>query len=101
MDLEARAHDQVLVLRCQADDRDAFSCLYARYHGPLKYYLRRLLDSPQTADDVLQTVWLKALTGIKQLRNTELFRAWLYAHNPNGGKLQSIELVSMAETGKM
>jgi RNA polymerase sigma-70 factor, ECF subfamily len=78
MDLETRAHDQVLVLRCQADDRDAFSCLYARYHGPLKYYLRRLLDSPQTADDVLQTVWLKALTGIRQLRNTELFRPWLY-----------------------
>ena len=78
MDLETRAHEQMLVLRCQADDRDAFSCLYARYHGPLKYYLRRLLDSPQTADDVLQTVWLKVLTGIKQLRNLELFRAWLY-----------------------
>ena len=78
MDLKARAHEQVLVLRRQAGDRDAFSCLYARYHGPLKYYLRRLLDSPQTADDVLQTTWLKVLPGIMQLRRPDVFRAWLY-----------------------
>jgi len=78
MDPKARVHEQVLVLRCQAGDRDAFSCLYARYHGPLKYYLRRLLDSPQAADDVLQTVWLKVLPGIRQLRRPDVFRAWLY-----------------------
>ena len=73
-----RSHEQVLVLMCQAGDRDAFACLVERYHAPLKYYIRRLLDSPEIADDVLQMVWLKALRGIKRLRQAGAFRAWVY-----------------------
>jgi len=72
------AHEHVLVLRCQAGDHDAFAGLFERYQAPLKYYLRRLLDSPELADDVLQTVWLKVLRGVKRLRRPDAFRTWLY-----------------------
>ena len=78
MDPREKAHEQVLVVRCQSGDQEAFASLFKRYCGPLKYYLRRLLDSPETADDVSQTVWLKVLRGIKKLRRVEAFRAWLY-----------------------
>jgi RNA polymerase sigma-70 factor (ECF subfamily) len=78
MDARDRAHEQVLVLRCQAGDREAFAGLFERYQAALKYYLRRLLDSPELADDVLQTVWLKALHGVKRLRQPGAFRTWLY-----------------------
>ncbi|HIJ64633.1 MAG TPA: sigma-70 family RNA polymerase sigma factor [Candidatus Hydrogenedentes bacterium] len=78
MDAREKAHEQFLVLRCQAGDEEAFTRLFERYNPPLKYYLRRLLESPEAADDVLQTVWLKALRGVKRLRRLDAFRAWLY-----------------------
>jgi len=78
MDLKQKLHEQVLVLRCQAGDREAFASLFERYHVPLKYYLRRLVNSPEKADDVLQTVWLTALREIGRLRHSGAFRVWLY-----------------------
>jgi len=78
MNPREKAREQVLVLRCQAGDHEAFACLFERYHVPLKYYLRGLLDSPETADDVLQTVWLKVLREVKRLRRLDAFRVWLY-----------------------
>ena len=74
MDAREKAHEQFLVLRCQAGDEEAFTRLFERHSAPLKYYLRRLLDSPETADDVLQTVWLKVLRGVKGLRRLNAFR---------------------------
>jgi len=78
MNAEEKAHEQVLVLRCQANDDAAFTELFERYHGPLKYYVRRLLESPETADDVLQSAWVKVLRKIGRLRQPEAFRVWLY-----------------------
>ncbi len=78
MELREKAREQVLVLSCQAGDHEAFARLFERYHGPLKYYLRRMLDSPDDADDALQTVWLRVLRGVKRLRGLDAFRVWLY-----------------------
>jgi RNA polymerase sigma-70 factor (ECF subfamily) len=78
MDLREKVHEQVLVLRCQAGDCEAFESLYERYHVSLTYYLRRLLESPETADDVLQIVWLKVLREIRRVRHSVAFRVWLY-----------------------
>jgi RNA polymerase sigma-70 factor (ECF subfamily) len=60
MNPREKARERILVLRCQAGDEDAFRQLFQRYQSPLKYYLRRLLDSPESADDALQNAWLKA-----------------------------------------
>jgi RNA polymerase sigma-70 factor, ECF subfamily len=78
LNAEEQIDEQVLVLRCQAGDEQAFARLFERYNAPLKYYLRRLLSSPELADDALQTVWLKVLRGVKGLRKLDAFRAWLY-----------------------
>jgi len=53
-----RLYEQVLVLRCQAGGDRAFAGLIERYHHRLRYYLRRLLNDTDLADDVLQDVWL-------------------------------------------
>jgi len=78
MDAVSQANEQVLVLRCQAGEEQAFIDLFTRYHAPLKYYLRRMLGSPERADDALQEVWLQVLCGIRRLRTPKAFRAWLY-----------------------
>lgn len=78
MDAKERVWIQALVLRCQGGDANAFASLFQRFNGPLKYYLLRLLDGPDEVDDVLQTVWLKVLRGIKGLNQLDAFPPWLY-----------------------
>jgi RNA polymerase sigma-70 factor, ECF subfamily len=78
MSLEEKTHDFVLVLQWQAGDLDAFSEIYRRCQGALKYYVRRIADTPETADDLLQDIWLKALKEVRRLRSPEAFKVWLY-----------------------
>ena len=70
--------ESILIRRTLAGDEEAFTRLYERYCGPVKYYVRRLCGSAETTDDVLQTVWMKVLRGIRKLRRLDAFRVWLY-----------------------
>lgn len=67
-----------MVFRCQAGDEEAFTRLFERHCGPVKYYLRRMLGSVETAEDVSQGVWLNVLRGIRGLKRLGAFRTWLY-----------------------
>jgi RNA polymerase sigma-70 factor (ECF subfamily) len=78
MNQEEKTHDFVLMLQWQAGDLEAFGEIYRLFHGPLKYYVRRIANTPETADDLLQEIWLKALKEVKRLRSPEAFRVWLY-----------------------
>jgi RNA polymerase sigma-70 factor (ECF subfamily) len=73
-----RIYEQVLVVRCQAGDDDAFVELAARYHARLASFVRRLLGRDGPVDDVLQEVWLAALGGLPRLAHPAAFRTWLY-----------------------
>jgi RNA polymerase sigma-70 factor, ECF subfamily len=77
-DAADRLHEQLLVLRCQAGDEDAFEELVARYHPRLQYYLRRILPRPDHADDVLQEVWLAVYRALPRLADPAALAAWLY-----------------------
>ena len=69
---------QLLVLRCQVGDKTAFNKLFERYHGPITYYVRRLLDDVDSAEDVVQEVWIAVLAGIGRLKNPQAFAVWIY-----------------------
>lgn len=73
-----RLSEQLLVLRCQAGDENAFEELVVRYHPRLRYYLRRILPRADHADDVLQEVWLAAFRAIPRLADPAALAAWLY-----------------------
>lgn len=77
-DAAERLHEQLLVLRCQAGDDDAFEELVARYHLRLRYYLRRILPRADQADDVLQEVWLAVFRALPRLADPAALPAWLY-----------------------
>jgi RNA polymerase sigma-70 factor, ECF subfamily len=77
-DAAERLHEQLLVLRCQAGDEDAFEELVARYHPRLRYYLRRILPRADHADDVLQEVWLAVFRALPRLADPAALSAWLY-----------------------
>lgn len=70
--------DELLAIRCQLGERDAFDALISRWHEPIWRYLRRLTNSDDAAADLAQDTWLKALRGIASLREPASLRAWLF-----------------------
>lgn len=78
MQSSIRARDEWLALRCQAGVDGAFEDLIAEVERPLFYYAVKLTGSQDAAVDVLQDVWLRALRGIRKLKEPASVRAWLY-----------------------
>lgn len=78
MSVSNRLIEQVLVLRCQIGDRSAFAELIERYQAPLRYFVARLSEDPETAEDILQDTWLTVIRKIHTLRQLETFSSWLY-----------------------
>jgi len=70
--------EQVLLLRCQTGDRQAFAELIQRYQKPLRYFISRLLDDTQMTEDVFQDIWLTVIKRICTLRDLDAFAPWLY-----------------------
>jgi RNA polymerase sigma-70 factor (ECF subfamily) len=70
--------EQVLLLRCQIGDTDAFAELIGLYERPLRYFINRLLDNSELAEDIFQDTWLTVIRRINGLREVDAFPAWLY-----------------------
>lgn len=69
--------DELLVVRCQLGERDAFTELVRAWHVPVSAYVGRLLGGAD-ADDVTQEVWVAVLRGLPRLRQPERFTPWLF-----------------------
>jgi RNA polymerase sigma-70 factor (ECF subfamily) len=69
--------DELLVVRCQLGERDAFAELLRAWHEPVRAYVWRMLPSGD-ADDVAQEVWLAVLRGLPRLRQPDRFTPWLF-----------------------
>ena len=75
---EKRLSEQMMVLRCQAGDDNAFGELFEAYHERLRYYVARLQGRPRDTDDVLQQVWIDVYRKLPTLRSPKAFRVWVY-----------------------
>lgn len=73
-----RASDELLVVRCQLGEAEAFDALIARWHGPLWRYIQRMAGRDDVAQDLLQEVWIGAIRGIGRLRDGARLRGWLF-----------------------
>jgi RNA polymerase sigma factor (sigma-70 family) len=78
-----RMGDESLASRAADGDDDAFSALYARYHGPLLGYTRSILLDAEDANDATQSALEKALRALPRRDPGRPLRPWLYriAHN--------------------
>jgi RNA polymerase sigma-70 factor (ECF subfamily) len=79
METEVRIRDEWLALRCQTNEPGAYEELIAAMEQPLLYYAIRLTGNRDTALDVLQETWIRALRGIPKLKDPGSIRPWLYA----------------------
>jgi RNA polymerase sigma-70 factor (ECF subfamily) len=75
---DARLAEQVLITRCQLRDRQALAELIERYERPVRYFIRRLVDDADLADELFQDTWLTVIAKIHTLGNPERFTVWLY-----------------------
>jgi len=88
--------NQVLLLRCQIGDRDALAELIERHQKPLRYFISRLLDDAQMAEDIFQETWLTVIRRMHTLRQLDAFAVWLYriARNKVYEQLRNKTIVS-------
>jgi RNA polymerase sigma-70 factor (ECF subfamily) len=70
--------DELLVVRCQLGEREAFDELIHLWHGPLWGYARRVTGTDDAAGEVVQDVWIRVLRGIGRLRDGSRLRPWLF-----------------------
>jgi RNA polymerase sigma-70 factor (ECF subfamily) len=68
---------ELLVVRCQLGEREAFAELVRTWHAPMWTFVRRMIG-PANADDVTQEVWLAVLRGLPRLREPARFTPWLF-----------------------
>jgi RNA polymerase sigma-70 factor (ECF subfamily) len=78
MNEAAKLREQVLLLRCQIGDMDAFTELIEHYQRPLRYFISRLLDDSELTEDIFQDTWLTVIRRIHGLKELDAFPAWLY-----------------------
>jgi RNA polymerase sigma-70 factor, ECF subfamily len=71
--------DANLVRELQNGSRQAFAELYQRYKLQVYTYCLRVLGDVDSAQDVLQGIFLKTYERSIQIREPEQFRNWLFA----------------------
>jgi len=70
--------DIKLMERCRKGDRQAFEVLLVKYEKPVFNAAYRMLNSPDDARDVTQTVFLKVFEHLDQYDPRYRFFSWIY-----------------------
>jgi RNA polymerase sigma-70 factor (ECF subfamily) len=75
--------DEVIAVRVQKGDAEAFGMLVERYEEKLMRYARKFLRDPDDAKDIVQEVFIKAYENIRSFDVSRRFSPWIYriAHN--------------------
>ena len=68
--------DELLVVRCQLGERNAFVELVRAWHPVVERYVARMLG--RSNDDVVQEIWLAIFKGLPRLRQPDRFTPWLF-----------------------
>lgn len=97
-------NEKELLQLVAAGDEGAFRDLFDAYRNKIFFYIFRLTESRQTAEDVLQDVFLKIWLERADLQQINNFNAWVYrlAQNQaiNGLKRMARETIILSELGK-
>jgi RNA polymerase sigma factor (sigma-70 family) len=73
-----QVYDELLVLRSQAADKEAFDELVKRWQERLWRYAYRLTGSEQAAWDMVQETWVTIVKGLSKLNDAATFPRWAF-----------------------
>jgi len=70
--------DEELVVSAKAGSRPAFEALVRRYQEPVYFLCYRYVRDHDTAAELAQRAFVRAMDSIRDLRQAEIFRSWLF-----------------------
>ena len=82
LDCEKKSDKQLIKLALK--NTDYFECIISRYEAKLMHYIRRITNvDKETAEDILQEVFLKIYKNLRDYDETFKFSSWIYriTHN--------------------
>jgi RNA polymerase sigma-70 factor (ECF subfamily) len=77
-DVRSEASDEMLMVRYQRGEREAFAELVRRYHGPIYNFCVRQLRTPASAEELTQEVFLRLVQKAAEFKHEARFSTWLY-----------------------
>src|SRR5512140_330118 len=72
------ATDEMLMVRYQRGDREAFGELLSRYECPIYNFVLRQVRHGSAAEDVTQEVFLRLVQNAADFKHEARFSTWLY-----------------------
>ncbi len=78
MNEQEQIYTELLVIRCQQGEKEAFELLVQLWQKPLLVFALRYLDLEIEAMDVVQETWMSVIKGLNKLQNPSLFVSWLF-----------------------
>ena len=75
---EQQIYTELLVIRCQQGQKEAFELIVELWQKPLLSFAMRYLDHDIDACDVVQETWVAVIKGLNKLENPSLFVSWLF-----------------------
>ncbi len=70
--------DDVLVLRCQEGEKDAYEGLVTKYETRVASLIFHTVGSEDDVRDLVQETFVKAFLGLRKFRRRSAFSTWLY-----------------------
>ena len=75
---EQQVYTELLVIRCQQGEKEAFELIVQLWQKPLLVFALRYLDQQIEAWDAVQETWISVIKGLNKLQNPSLFVSWLF-----------------------
>ena len=78
MSKQEQLYTEILVIRCQQGEKEAFGLLVELWQKPLLTFALRYLEQETEALDVVQETWILVIRKLNKLQNPSLFVSWLF-----------------------
>lgn len=75
---EQRIYTELLVIRCQQGEKEAFESVVELWQKPMLAFALRYLGRDIDACDVVQETWVSVIKRLNTLQNPSLFVSWLF-----------------------
>jgi len=75
---EQRIYTELLVIRCQQGEKEAFESVVELWQKPMLAFALRYLDLDIDACDAVQETWVSVIKRLNTLQNPSLFVSWLF-----------------------
>ncbi len=75
---EQQIYTELLVIRCQQGEKEAFELIVELWQKPLLAFARRYIDQDTEAWDAVQETWISVIKGLNRLQRPSLFVSWLF-----------------------